>query len=263
MPKIDEIRRILRENQHTWLRGTHQGNDGNQGNTLEKLLGVSENNLRIPDLGDIELKSQKNEGGSLITLFHREPKPRASLPKLLKALGWRHSEAGARYPDDEMSFRSTTFAHRHSDRGFSIELAADRIELRFDPLRVSADKKDSTDVYETYVHWLNDVELRRPHYSDILPVFWDRNVFEAECKKKIDNTLMCYMDRRVIHGVEEFRIAEVHIYKNFLSSRMADLFSLGAVAIDFDARTGHNHGTKLRVKRSALSMLFDYSEQII
>jgi hypothetical protein len=31
----------------------------------------------------------------------------------------------------------------------------------------------------------------------------------------------------------------------------------GKILVDFDARTGHNHGTKFRMKQDALPMLYE------
>ena len=42
--------------------------DQGAGRTLEKLLGVPENNLSLPDFGEIEIKSQKFENKTLISL---------------------------------------------------------------------------------------------------------------------------------------------------------------------------------------------------
>jgi len=97
---ISRLRRIL----HRWHVGTRPGNDGNQGNTLEDLLEVPENNLSLPDFGEIEIKTQKAKTDSLITLFHMEPSmepsPAATVPRMLLSLGWRHQEAGTKYPSD-------------------------------------------------------------------------------------------------------------------------------------------------------------------
>lgn len=263
MITLAEVKAILVANKNNWLEGTHQGNDGNQGNTLEGLLGVAENNLQLPDLGVFELKTQKIETGSYVTLFHKEPSPRASIPKLLKCLGWQHQEAGKSYGKDEMSFRSTTPAHRFTDRGFTIELTANKIEFVFNPSRVNKDAKDITSIYSTYGEWLSDVEKRTPHYSSVLPVYWDRNDFESVCLTKLNNTLMCYCETKNIKGVEYFKIAEAYVYKNFMSANLAKLFNEGAVVIDFDARTKHNHGTKLRVKKDKLGDLFQFSTQLL
>ncbi|WP_411909771.1 MvaI/BcnI family restriction endonuclease, partial [Hafnia paralvei] len=56
----DELIYRLKSIMNIWHNGTRPGNDGNQGNTLEDLLGVAENNIPLPDLGGIfELKTQK------------------------------------------------------------------------------------------------------------------------------------------------------------------------------------------------------------
>jgi len=44
---------------------------------LEDLLGISENNLPLPNAAEWELKTQRINSSSLTTLFHTEPSPRA------------------------------------------------------------------------------------------------------------------------------------------------------------------------------------------
>ena len=96
-------------------------NDGAVGNTLETLLGIKENNLPIPNARDWELKGQRSHTGSLVTLKHIEPSPTGAkfVPNLLLPYyGWKHKEAGKKYPKTEMSFRSTTSAMEYTNRGF-------------------------------------------------------------------------------------------------------------------------------------------------
>lgn len=53
-----------------WIENMFKKNkNGGAGNTLESLLGVSENNLKTPDLGKIELKTTKKTSSGTITLF--------------------------------------------------------------------------------------------------------------------------------------------------------------------------------------------------
>lgn len=263
MLTLDKAVEILKSKKDQWIVGTHQGNHGNQGNTAEFLLGIKENNLKVPDLGTIELKTQKNETGSYITLFHKEPKPRASVGRLLKSLGWAHEFAGKRYKANEMSFRSTTPANRWTDRGFKISLSEDKISFEFDPKQVNTTAKDQTGVYNTYKEWLNDLKARSLYYEQIFPIYWDRKTFDDYCTTKLDNTLMCYFDTRKISNKEQFMLTDAFIYKNFKHSNLETLFKSGDLVIDFDARTGHNHGTKLRVKKDKLGSLFQYSKQVI
>lgn len=84
-----------------WIENARYGNSGGIGNTLEDLLGISENNLPIPNAAEWELKAQRIDTSSLTTLFHFEPSPRAIkfVPQvLLLKYGWPHQEAGEKYP---------------------------------------------------------------------------------------------------------------------------------------------------------------------
>ncbi len=51
-----------------WVKSMRRGNTG-IGYTLEELLGVPENNISAPDLGEIELKAHRVNSSSMITLF--------------------------------------------------------------------------------------------------------------------------------------------------------------------------------------------------
>jgi hypothetical protein len=94
-------------------------------------------------------------------------------------------------------------------------------------------------------------------------VFWNKKDLEDVCIDKLDHTLMCFVETKREKGVEFFAIKEAYIYKTFLRERLKNLFERGSVVIDFDARTGHNHGTKLRIKREDLGVLFDYSSRLV
>ena len=245
-----------------WHKEGRVGNDGSAGNTLEDLLGISENNLKLPDWGDIELKTSGKDSQALITLLHREPQPNASVSRLLLSLGWKHRRAGERYPEDEMSFRSTTRADSFSDRGFSIELHEDKIIFVFDPEQVNTSSPDRTGAYNTYGDWLKDVEQREPHYSDVLPVFWDKSYVVNEIKKKLDNTLLLIVKSKNINGERHFYFESAVLFSGFKRSKLDKLFSDKALYVDFDARTRHNHGTKFRVDLGAINELFERSVPI-
>ncbi len=112
-----------------WVPNARPGNDGGVGNTLEDLLGVKENNLRIPDYGKYELKARRRETSSLVTLFHCEPtSPRRVVSlKLLPFWGWKHQTiVGA------LSFRQTISSTRYTDRGFNVVVDRPNSEVRID-----------------------------------------------------------------------------------------------------------------------------------
>ena len=45
--------------------------------------------------------------------------------------------------------------------------------------------------------------------------------------------------------------------KNFSKERFIKAIEEGEILVDFDARTGHNHGTKFRFKNNKLDKLYD------
>lgn len=91
---IAELKKIAAKG---WIPNARHGNHGGIGNTLEDLLGITENNLPIPNAAEWELKSQRLNTSSLTTLFHIEPSSRAVkfVPQVgLLKYGWRHKKAG-------------------------------------------------------------------------------------------------------------------------------------------------------------------------
>ncbi|MCP4552416.1 MAG: hypothetical protein GY834_10340 [Bacteroidetes bacterium] len=51
--------------------------------------------------------------------------------------------------------------------------------------------------------------------------------------------------------------------QNFDFSKFLDQLDAGNVLIDFDARTGHNHGTKFRMRQNCLPEVYDRVTEII
>ncbi|MCS6871088.1 MAG: MvaI/BcnI family restriction endonuclease [Anaerolineae bacterium] len=51
-----------------WVASVRRGDTG-VGHTLEQLLGLTENNVAVPDLGNVELKAHRVGSNSMITLF--------------------------------------------------------------------------------------------------------------------------------------------------------------------------------------------------
>lgn len=137
---IDKLKHIKASG---WIHTNRPNNDGAVGNTLEDLLEIPENNLAIANTVDWELKTQRKKANSLITLFHQDPEPRilesVVSRLLLSYYGWPHKEAGKKYPETEMSFRSTTYGNRFTDRGITIKVnsLSRKIEFVFNPEKLT------------------------------------------------------------------------------------------------------------------------------
>lgn len=66
---LNELTHDLQEIKNRgWIRSMRKGPTG-VGYTLESCLSIQENNLSVPDVGEIELKARRENSNSMITLF--------------------------------------------------------------------------------------------------------------------------------------------------------------------------------------------------
>lgn len=227
--------------------------DGAFGNTLEELLGVEENNRRGADLNSWELKSQRVDTSSLVTLAHREPMPRSSIPKMIRLFGWPHAEAGKAYALSERSLRLDLSATHPNGRGFQLDVDRQNERLFFDffPDHVSP----------IYREWENGV-LSNPLFSGWESPYWDFSVVDDAIREKLYNTIHMQVERREINGLMQVRYGSFRILGAATLERFLDAFERDAMVAEIDARTGHNHGTKLRVKQKEINSLYSVSFRV-
>ena len=253
IPKEELLNRLRKIKSLGWIHTNRSKNDGAVGNTLEDLLHIPENNLAIANTVDWELKTQRKNTSSLITLFHIDPQPRkpescvANI--LLPNYGWPHALAGKCYPKGEMSFRATLSGDRFTNRGLRINVnSADRkVEIIFDPKQVDLSEHGK---------WFKQVSKFHTGGASIL-AYWDFDELHKKCVGKIRNTIFVIADsRKNVKGQEEFKYEKIILLQDFAFNNLLRGLISGAIFIDFDARTGHNHGTKFRIKQDNWPALF-------
>lgn len=259
---IVTMRDIFSRGWHRSVKKTKDSrNDGAVGNTLEKLLGIKENNLPIPNAREWELKGQRLHSSSLITLKHVEPSPTAAKivsSILLPKYGWKHKQAGIKYPRTEMSFRSTTSATNFTNRGFSIIVDRKQRKVRFvfDPSKVDKSDQEIAQWFETVV--------RRVGIEPISPEpYWGLDDLEPLIGTKMKNCFYVVADTRIDNRREYFKFEKLFVLSGFSFSKFLDTMEEGDVLIDFDARTHHNHGTKFRLKQGYWTSLYSSVIQAI
>jgi len=234
-----------------WIPNARPGNAGGIGNTVEDLLGIEENNLPLPNATDWELKCQRSTS-SLTTLFHMEPSPRAFkfVPKIfLLKYGWKHQEAGGKYPESEMSFRQTLNGLSRTDRGFGIEIDRDKRKVMI--------SFDSSAVGDRHSEWLGWVD-ERIGLGELDPKpYWGFQDIFHKAGIKLRNTFYLRAERKKENNIEYFNYKDIYILESFSVERFVMGIEEGFVLIDFDARTGHNHGTKFRLRQDRLTGLYD------
>lgn len=245
-----------------WIKNLRGRNDGAVGNTLEDLLGIQENNLPIPNAAEWELKAQRSNTSSLLTMFHMEPSPRAMkvVPDiLLLKYGWLSDEAGKKYPEDEKSFRGTLNAVSFTNRGFKVRVNDEerRIEIVF----------DSTFIDERHNEWKQSVLERVGHLDnfDIIP-YWGFDDLFHKAGVKLTNCFYVQADEK--WEKEDGKRQNYFLYNyvlklsQFDQDKFIDAIRQGKVYVDFDARTGHNHGTKFRIRYTDIPSLYKSAEVV-
>ena len=251
---ILELRKIKEKG---WIKNTRPGNVGGIGNTLEDLLGIKENNLPIPNAAEWELKTQRANTSSLTTLFHMEPSPRALkfVPRIfLLKYGWLHEEAGIRYPKNEMSFRQTIGGKNRSDRGFKIV-----INRRERKVLVSF---NSNTVAEYHSDWIASVN-KRIGLDEINPQpYWGFDDLFHKAGTKLINCFYVQAQVKKKDGEEYFHYNKILMLQKFSIDKFIKALEENKALVDFDARTGHNHGTKFRLRQNYLPELYEKITEI-
>ena len=246
---IEELKRIKKIG---WIKNARPGNVGGVGNTLEDLLGIEENNLPIPNASEWELKTQRKNTSSLTTLFHMEPSPRAMrfVPQIfLLKYGWKHKEAGSKYPQNEMSFRQTIGGNNRSDRGFKVVINREerKVLISF----------DSNSVSNRHSDWLKSVE-KRIGLNELNPQpYWGFDDLFHKAGTKLINCFYVQAEVKKVEGIEYYHYKDIMMLQNLSIDKFLLALENNDILVDFDARTGHNHGTKFRLRRNKIPNLYD------
>jgi len=259
---IEKIKTIFSKGWHRSVKDTlDKRNDGAVGNTFETLLGINENNLPIPNVAEWELKGQRAHTTSLITLKHSEPSPRGArivANMLLPKYGWKHKNAGSKYPASEMSFRSTTSTTSFTKRGFRIVI--DRVQRKMRFVFDSSMVDTSDPKINAWLHWVDE----RVGLGAFNPEpYWGFDDLKHEVGSKIKNCFYIIADTRIKDSKEYFLYKELYTLSRFSFNRFLDCFERGGLLVDFDARTGHNHGTKFRIKQGYWKEIYETVERVI
>jgi hypothetical protein len=252
---IVEFKKIA---QQGWITNARYGNSGGVGNTLEDLLGIEENNLPIPNAAEWELKVQRTNTTSLTTMFHIEPSPRAVkfVPQeLLLKYGWKHKEAGGKYPETEMTFHQCIHGNSPSDRGFMVKIDREsrKILISFDSSKVAERHKD----------WLKQVE-NKVGLGELNPQpYWGFDDLASKAGTKLLNCFYVRADVKKDNGIEYYHYNRVQMLQKFIFEGFLNELEKGTILVDFDARSGHNHGTKFRMRQNCLANLYETVTDII
>lgn len=228
-----------------WIKTGRPGNDGGVGNTLEDLLEIPENNFALSNTNEWELKAQRAETSSLVTLFHFDPSPRKArcvAGILVPKYGWPHEK-------HKLCFHHTVSATRRTDRGFGIlvDRAAQKVVLSF----------DASAVDPRHDVWLASVK-KRVGLAELDPQpYWGFDDLTNKAGTKLLNCVFVTAKCERRGGDEYFLYEKIMLLTRCSGERFITAIESGEIKVDFDARIGKNRGVKFRTQTALLPKLYD------
>lgn len=224
---LNEFKTKFREvREHGFYKSTRRGPTG-VGHTLEQCLGLTENNVAVPDLGDVELKAHRDNVASLITLFTFNRKAWVMQPLLaIRAYGT---------PDQN-----------------------GRLGLYF----TMSQQPNSSGLFLT----VTDEVVSVQHISGKTIVRWSTKDLSIQFRAKMPALLLVTARTEIRGDIEYFNYYRARLLTGTSPTLIADQIRRGNMLIDLrlhDAIThARNHGTGFRAKEGSLDQLFTKVETL-
>lgn len=227
---IDQLSEKLSEIRNKgYVVSLRRGNTG-IGYTLETLLGVQENNLKIPDFGDVELKSQRRETTSRLTMFtFNRGVWQMEQKEVIDEYGY--IDANGR-PSLYCIVNSTP-----NNQGLFLKVEEEMVRLY--------------------------------HVDKTLIAHWPGEGLIDTFKKKMPSLVVVYADTRVNSDEkEEFWFNEADLLTDPDEDNFLDLIRKDIVVVDLrmhlrNNNVVRNHGTGFRIEEKFLNLCFGRRDKII
>lgn len=207
---------------------THRAHDTGIGKTLEDLLGIKENNLRLPDVGEVELKAKRIDSGSMLTIATKSPEPKAINKVLFEK--YKYLDKDGKY-----NLHSTVCGSRKNLRSFRVVLEGEKLVLK------------------------NKFRIE---------VYWPISIFDDILKAKSDKILLAFAETKGERKTknEKFHFTEAYLLSNLNINKFKSAVESDKLKIDIRIgayRSGknkgkyHDHGTGFRINKKDFLCLFD------
>ncbi len=232
IPEIDIKKKLKEISSKGFIKALRKSDTG-IGFTLEIEMGIKENNLKNEDFtykGEkVELKTQRKETTSNITLFTKEPiKGEINDKKLIEKYGYKNGRG-------RRALKITLTTRNHTPQGFKLEI----------------DEKEKK-IFVT-------------HKSDGRLWFWSI----SDIKFKLGNLLLVFAERQKKGEHEYFHYSESYYFTAFDDNAFFKLIQSGRIVVDLrmhikPSGTVRNHGTAFRIiNLENLSSCYKKKETIV
>jgi hypothetical protein len=232
--EIDFKKKLLEIEKKGFIKSLKKSDTG-VGYTLELLLGVPENNLQDPDFvykgNPVELKTQREQATSNITLFTKEP-------------CWQP------YRDADLLNR---YGYEDVDKRFGLKVTL--TTRGFNPQQLK-------------IEITND-KLNILHAKDGVVCFYNLQELMEKVQKKLSSRLLLvFADSKKKGKTEYFHYNKAYLLSELSENGFRDLLSEGKLVVEFrmhlrENGSVRNHGTGFRLNERYLMRLYKNKEQIL
>jgi len=231
---LTELKKKLKAIKALGFVKSHRVGDTGIGKTLEDLLGIKENNIPLPDIGEIaELKAYRKSALSMLTLFTLEPLPKGGNRDraLLDNFGYSRRQNGR-----PKELHSTLSSKKFNNQGLRLKVEKDKVRV------VGRGKR--------------------------LNIFWPMKDLEKKFKAKLPALVYVLAETKISNGNEFFLFNEAYFLEGFDFERFKKMIKKDAIVADFRMYyrpdgSLRNHGTGFRVKINQLYNCFEKKEKLI
>ena len=230
---IESLKKKLKTIQSFGFVKTHREGDTGIGKTIEDMLGIEENNIPLPDIGEVaELKAYRKNTLSMLTLFTFEPRPRKGGRDRILLDTFGYPGRGERSKE----LYSTLSCKRYNNHGLKIDIKKSRVFV--------AGKGRNLNMY------------------------WETDDLKKKFDEKLPALVHVLADSKKINEAEHFHFNEAYFLKGFDFEKFKKMMQKDEVTVDLRMHykpngTIRNHGTAFRVKINKLDDAFETKDRLI
>jgi len=231
---LKTLKEKLRQIKKMGFIKTHRRGDTGIGKTLEDLLGIKENNIPLPDIGEVaELKSYRKNAKSMMTLFTLEPLPKGGDRDRLLLDNFGYSKRDNQRPKE---LHSTLSCKRYNNQNLRLSVEKDKIRVKGKGKRLN--------------------------------IFWDMESLRNKFNEKLPALVYVLADTKIVDGVEYFHFNEAYLLEDFDFELFKKRVKADDIVVDFRMYyrpngSVRNHGTGFRVKINKLDDCFSKKTRLI
>ena len=122
---------------------------------------------------------------------------------------------------------------------------------------------DASSVDSRHADWLESVK-QKIGLGELNPQpYWGFDDLEHKAGTKLLNSFYVQAEVKKVRRKEYYEYCKIMMLEKFNFDGFLKAMENAKILVDFDARTGHNHGTKFRMRQECLPLLYKKAEIIL